>query len=204
MKKITACFLLIAACAASANDDNQVTDNAHDKSEIAASANDESVIDSSFIRIRFGGWSKHLRNLNKGVRKDIEYNESHKGIGIERVNPLKGGWYWGYGAAYMLDSFKKDTFSASLSYGYSFDPFEDVKFSTALLGGVQYRSYVNTINEGTYVSIERITVPFIVPEFTVSYKDLGISFLIFPVVSRNNGNYHLEKPVLFAQFFYDF
>lgn len=198
MKITTTCLLLILAGSANASNKELNLD-----SLASENVSDTNLVDETFTRVRFGGWSKHLAPLSEITKRDIQYNETHNGFGLERMTPLQNDRYWGYGVMYMKDSFKTDTLTLALSYGRSFNPFEDVKFTVGLYGGLQYRSYILTMND-YYQSTERITVPFIAPEFTASYKDLGVSLAVFPSANRINGVIKLEAPVLFAQFFYDF
>ncbi|CAH7351392.1 conserved hypothetical protein [Vibrio chagasii] len=154
-------------------------------------------------RLKFGGWSKHLEPLDEITKEDITYNETHNGLGLERIVRNKTtGRYWGGGGMYMKDSYDQHALTLGANYGYSWE-LDDFELSVGMAAGVQFRSYIKTYNR-KFDSIKRSAVPFVVPEVTASYKGLGASLIVFPHVEKVNDGLKMGKPVLFLQTFYNF
>lgn len=156
------------------------------------------------LRVKFGGWSKHLHDLPEVTKQRIDYNESHNGVGLEYIikNPAKNT-YKGIGMMYMKDSYNKPAFTFGGNMGFYADFAKDFSTSIGLVAGLQDRSYIETVGD-IYVDTKRTIVPFVAPELTFSYKNFGASAIVFPHVVEENDKLIFKKPVIFTQFFYNF
>ncbi|MDK9793306.1 hypothetical protein [Vibrio sp. D431a] len=156
------------------------------------------------IRVKFGGWSKHLHELPDVTKRKIQYNESHNGIGVEYIlKNATSNTYKGVGMMYMKDSFDKPAFTLGASYGFYAEPFKDLSVGFGGIIGLQDRSYIETVAHH-YMDTKRTIVPFVAPEITFSYKSLGISTIVFPHVVVESGELEFKKPVIFTQAYINF
>ncbi|MEZ9708601.1 hypothetical protein AB4254_07975 [Vibrio breoganii] len=153
------------------------------------------------VRVTFAGISKHLEPISIS---GIEYNERHGSFGVNFHKRTDNNTrYRDFGFMYMRDSYKQPAISLGAAYGVNWSPFNDFNISAGLVGGLQARSYTKSENQ-ELIKLKRTIIPFIAPELSASYKNVGTSLIVFPQVKRVRDKLEIQKPVLFLHFFYDF
>ncbi|PMH40862.1 hypothetical protein BCU68_15950 [Vibrio sp. 10N.286.49.B3] len=157
----------------------------------------------SVIRFRFGGWSHHMTDFPTLVDQDYEYNENHYGVGIDWILPLNDGYFWGPGAHYIKDSYNEDAYAIGLSWGKRWYFGKYTILSAGILAGVQYRGFIDIVDDKIKRQYRGFT-PILAPEFTASYRTVGISLIVTPNIMIEDGEKKLQKPTLFFQLFKDF